>query len=145
MFFGYHCAHEQGGANRCASAADEAFAPPFAGLARERSKPYEGSNLLVAELPELGQLGHKGACDDGSDARHGSEQFFLGAPSGRAFHGIVDICIGSAAATLLFFGLSALRVEWRLRGAFTAFRVGMFGIGGCGLVAFALWLIGYKQ
>jgi zinc transporter ZupT len=57
--------------------------------------------------------------------------------------GIVDICIGSAAATLMFFGLSALRVEWRLRGAFPAFRVGMFGIGGCGLLAFALRLIGY--
>ena len=57
--------------------------------------------------------------------------------------GIVDIFIGSAAATLVFFGLSALRVEWRLRGAVPAFRVGIFGIGGCGLLAFALRLIGY--
>src|SRR5262250_409081 len=48
VFFGYHCAHEQGGANGRPSAADEAFAPPFAGLARERSKPYKGGNLLVA-------------------------------------------------------------------------------------------------
>ena len=57
--------------------------------------------------------------------------------------GIVDIFIGSAAATLMFFGLSALRVEWRIRGAVPAFRVGIFGIGGCGLLAFALRLIRY--
>jgi zinc transporter ZupT len=63
--------------------------------------------------------------------------------AGGLNEGIVDLCIGSAAATLMFFGLSALRAEWRLRGAFPAFRVGMFGIGGCGLLAFALRLIGY--
>src|SRR6267143_3349573 len=72
VLFRHHRAHEDGSTNGCASAADAAFAPPFAGLARERSKPDEGGNLLVAELPELGQLGHKRACDDGSDARHGS-------------------------------------------------------------------------
>lgn len=57
--------------------------------------------------------------------------------------GIVDLFVGGAAATLLFFGLSALRIEWQSRGPFPAFRVGMFGIGGCGLVAVALRLIGY--
>jgi hypothetical protein len=55
VLFGDHGAHEKGGANGCASAANEAFAPPFAGLARERREPDEGCNLLVAELPELGQ------------------------------------------------------------------------------------------
>src|SRR5258708_5704397 len=100
VLFRHHRPHEDGSTNGCPSAADAAFAPPFAGLARERSKPDEGGNLLVAELPELGQLGHKRACDDGSDARHGSEQFFLCAPSWRAFHGIVDICI---EACQLFF------------------------------------------
>lgn len=56
---------------------------------------------------------------------------------------VIDLCIGGAAATLMFFGLSSLRAEWRIRGAFPAFRVGMVGIGGCGLLAFALRLIGY--
>ncbi|HLH31539.1 MAG TPA: hypothetical protein VKY31_10070 [Terriglobia bacterium] len=57
--------------------------------------------------------------------------------------GIIEICIGSAGATLMFFGLSALRAEWQSHGAFPAFRVGIFGIGGCGLLAFAMRLIGY--
>lgn len=56
---------------------------------------------------------------------------------------VVDLCIGGAAATLMFFGLSALRAEWQVRGLFPAFRVGMFGIAGCGLLAVALRLIGY--
>ena len=42
----------------------------------------------------------------------------------------------------MFFGISALRAEWKLRGAFPAFRVGAVGIGGCALVAVALRLIG---
>jgi hypothetical protein len=58
VLFGDHGAHEQSSANGCASAPDEAFAPPFAGLARERRQPDERCDLPVAELPELGQLGH---------------------------------------------------------------------------------------
>src|SRR5216684_8781828 len=77
VLFRHHRAHEDGSAHGCASAADEAFAPPFAGLAGERRITNKGGNLLVADLPELGQIGHKRARDDGSDARHGSDQFFL--------------------------------------------------------------------
>jgi zinc transporter ZupT len=56
---------------------------------------------------------------------------------------VVDACIAAAGATLLFFGLSALQAEWRVRGALTALRVGTLGIGACAIVAAALRLIGY--
>src|SRR6516165_8505099 len=73
---------------------------PFAGLARERRQPCKGCNLLVAELPELGQLSHKRTRDDGADAGNGGEQFFLGPPGRGAFDGVVDIGI---QACQLFF------------------------------------------
>ena len=56
---------------------------------------------------------------------------------------VIDTCIAAAGATLLFFGLSALQTEWRVRGAGTALRVGTFGIGGCAIIAVALRFIGY--
>src|SRR6267143_1285481 len=53
VLFRHHRAHEDGSTNGCASAADAAFAPPFAGLARERRITNKGGNLLVADLPEF--------------------------------------------------------------------------------------------
>src|SRR5262245_4832336 len=91
--FGDHGTHEQDGAHGCATAADEASAAPLAGLACERSKARERSNLLAVELPELRQFSNQRSCDGRPHTRYRSKQVFLLAPSWRAPHGIVDVRI----------------------------------------------------
>ena len=61
VLFGHHCAHEQGGPHGLPAAADEAFAAPLAGLARERGEPCQGGDLPAAAASELGQFGNQRA------------------------------------------------------------------------------------
>ena len=58
---GNECPHEQRSSHSSTTAADEAFATPFAGLASERSKAGKRGNLSAAELPEFGQFGNQDA------------------------------------------------------------------------------------
>src|SRR3984893_14564047 len=115
VLLGDHRAHEHGRAGHCSATADEAAPPPLARLAREWGEAGEGCNFLAAELPELGQLGHQGAGDDLSDARHGGEQVLLLSPGWRAPYGVVDIYIDTAQFLLqrLEKPCDALLEAWR--------------------------------
>src|SRR6202035_4271096 len=87
----------------------------LARLAREWGEAGEGCNFLAAEPPELGQLGHQGAGDDLSDARHGGEQVLLLSPGWRAPYGVVDIYIDTGQFLLqrLEKPCDALLEAWR--------------------------------
>src|SRR6202035_3352927 len=115
VLLGDHRAHEHGRAGHCSATADEAASPPLARLAREWGEAGEGCNFLAAELPELGQLGHQGAGDDLSDARHGGEQVLLLSPGWRAPYGVVDIYIDTGQFLLqrLEKPCDALLEAWR--------------------------------
>ena len=90
---GDHCSQEQDVADAFATAADEALAPPLAGLAGPGSKADEGSDLTAIERAELRQFSDQGASDDRPDAGDGCEQVLLFSPDRRAAHTIVDLAI----------------------------------------------------
>src|SRR5690606_16337882 len=61
-------AHEEGGADGCPAAADEALAAPLAGLAGVGSEAGESGDLLWTEAAQLGQFRQQGAGDGLADS-----------------------------------------------------------------------------
>src|SRR5713226_7643153 len=88
-----HGPHEQSAAHARSAAADEAFAPPFAGLPGPRSKSGEGRDLAAVERTQFWQFGNQGARDGWPNARHRGEQVFLLGPGRRSPHVVGDVVV----------------------------------------------------
>src|SRR5271166_3186440 len=83
--------HEEGAAHVGASAADEAFALPSAGLARPRRQSPQRGDLAAIERAEFRQPGQQPAGDGRPHARHAFEQLVLLAPDRRGLDRLADL------------------------------------------------------
>src|SRR5262249_31313830 len=90
---GHQRGHVQRGANRSASAPDEAFAVERAAVAGQGSHTDQGGDLFARQRAEFGQITDQRAADDGADAGDRAQKILFGPPHGAGLGGAVQVVI----------------------------------------------------